>query len=126
MILDEAIRLVKKKFKYRSTMNDKMQYRLIYKDSDGHDFTQRVKDRTDLSPKEVSIAISKGIDYILKRIEKGKIDDNIAIGLTYKKSKFKAVFVINPWLKYIKIATILSKDMDITNAILWDINEGIL
>ena len=120
---NEALKIKNKKFKYNGTMNQEMQYELIYKNTNDHNFTDRVQDRTDLTPGKVQTLISIGIDYILKRVKSGKIKDNIAIGLKYKKSKVKIIFIVNPWLKYIKVATILDNDMKITNAVKWTINE---
>lgn len=124
MRLQEALNIKRKSFKYYGTLNDEMGYDLIYKDSDDHNFTSRVKERTDVTPKEASIAISKGIDYILTRVKSGKISDKAAFAITFKKSKFKVVFIINPWLKFLKIATILGYDMETKNAIKWTIKEN--
>jgi hypothetical protein len=125
MNLQEALKIKKKSFKYYGNENDDLNFQIIYKDSMEHSFINRVKERTDLTPKEVSIAISKGVDYILKRVKSGKIDGKLACAITFKKSNFKVVYIVNTWVKFLKIATILSSDMETTNAVSWNLKENV-
>jgi len=106
-------------------MRDKWQgYQVEFNDSMIHSLKDRISSRTDLSDDEVKFKISKGIDYIIKKDMKGFFKRKSMVAINFKKSNFKAMIMINPDDKYVRLSTILASDMNVKNAIRWDINES--
>ena len=98
-------------------------YNVEFNDDTLHSLISRIEDRTKLAVDEVKEKIKKGIDYVIKKDIKGFFKNKSMVAMNFKKSNFKAMIMINPEDKYVRLSTILSSDMSVKNAIKWDINE---
>jgi len=120
----EALKITFKKLKYVGTEND-IEWNIFFNNSKDHSIFSRMKERTSLEFKEIEYKLSKGVDLILKKVKKGKIEKPLQIALTYKKSDFKAIFKVVPEEKAIILLTILATDMHTKGAIDWNMNESL-
>ena len=119
--LNEDLKIVKKNWnlnlpnlpEWTITINDKLNHNLI----------DRIDIRTDIGLNRMNIKIQKGLNYISKKIIKNKIQQDVMIGLNYIKSNFIILFLIKPNNKYIRVSTILDKNMNQSGTVKWDINE---
>ena len=117
-LITEDLKIVKKKWNikipnYEVEVNDK---------KESHDMLKRIKDRTLMTPKQIQGIIESGLKYIVKKKSFFKNDKNF-VELTFNKSKFKILILFKPENKYLRVSSIMSLDMDVTNALHWDINE---
>jgi len=99
-------------------------YTVEFNDTIDHSLNDRTIDRTELTHDEIKFKISKAIDYIIKKDKKGFFKRKSMVAMTFKKSNFIAMILINPFDKYIKLSTILATYMNVKNAIRWELNEG--
>ena len=119
--LNEDLKIVKKNWnlnlpnlpEWTVTINDKLNHNLI----------DRIDIRTDIGLNKMNIKIQKGLNYISKKIIKNKIQQDVMIGLNYIKSNFIILFLVKPNNKYIRVSTILDKNMNQSGTVKWDINE---
>jgi len=120
----EELKITFKKLKYVGVEND-IDWNIFFNNSKKHNMLDRIKDRTELSFKETQEVLSKGVDYILKKVKKGKIEKTLQISIIFKKSNFKAIFKVIPEEKAIVLLTILDSDMYTKGTISWDVKENI-
>ena len=120
----EELKITFKKLKYVGIEND-IGWNIFFNNSKKHNMLDRIKDRTELSFKETQEVLSKGVDYILKKVKKGKIEKTLQISIIFKKSNFKAIFKVIPEEKAIVLLTILDSDMYTKGTISWDVKENI-
>jgi hypothetical protein len=130
----EAIKIVRKADKktnpkklaiMRYVGKNDYSWRISFYNTKDHNFEDKVKERTNLDWKTAEKKISDGIDYLLQKWKKGKIKNKVTIAMTFKKSKFKVMYGMNPEDKFLKVITILGYDMGTKNAIKWDIDENL-
>lgn len=116
--ISEELKIVKKNWKleiddYTVEVNDKLD----------HDLLNRIYSRTNLKTNQFNEKLQKGLDYINSKLKKGKITKDIMIGINYTKSEFIVLFLVKPDSKYIRVSTVLDKDMIVKGSIKWDLNE---
>lgn len=92
-------------------------------DSIKHNLIDRSFLRTEASLNSIKKALQKGIEYIGKKIKNKKITNRIMISITFTKSKFKALILVNPDEKYMRISTIMNPEMPTKKDIKWNLNE---
>jgi len=119
----EALKITFKKLKYVGVEND-IEWNIFFNNSKDHSIFSRMKERTNLEFKEIEYKLSKGVDLILKKVKKGKIEKPLQIALFFKKSDFKAIFKVVPEEKAIILLTVLSTDMHTKGTIDWNMNES--
>jgi hypothetical protein len=117
--IDEALKIVKKNWK-----SDFDGYKVEYNDVQQHELISRIQSRTDLTLNDIKKKLDKAIQYIIKKNEKGFFKTKVSVAIEFKESEFKALFLVNPENNYIRLNTILSKDMSTKNTIRWDMNES--
>ena len=117
--LEEKLTIVKKK--WNTSINP--DYRVEYNDVQSHDLIPRILDRAKIGLVELGKKMSKAIEYIIKKNEKGFFKRKAMVAMNFTESDFKAMIMINPEDNYIRVSTILSSDMKVKNAVRWDINE---
>jgi len=118
----EELKFSFKVLKYRGE-ND-YGFKIDFSNSKEHNLLDRIKDRTNLSIKDVELKISKGIDYLLKRWNMGNITKNVEVKMTFKKSNFKVIYQLKPESKYLRVKSILSIDMETSRTIKWTLKEN--
>jgi len=116
--IDESLNIVKKNWSldipgYTVDVNDKVQHSLL----------QRAQLRTRQPLNKIHKAMQHGLEYIVKKIENGKISNRTMISLTFTKSDFKLLVLVNPDEKYLRISTIMNTDMKTKRDIKWNLNE---
>jgi len=116
--LDENLKIVKKNwgFKipgYEIEINDKVKHSLL----------QRANIRTRVPLRQVQNAIQKGLEYIVKKIKDNKLTNKTMVSITFKKSDFKVLVLVNPEEKYLRVSTIMDSDMPTKKDIKWNLNE---
>ena len=100
-------------------------FRITFYNTKDHNFAEKVKERTDLDWKTAEKKISKGIDLMLYKYNKGKFKGRTDVALTFTESKFKVIYRIVPDIKLLTAITILSIDMKTKKAIPWNIKESL-
>ena len=115
---NEELKIVKKNwdFKipgYEVDVNDKIQHSLI----------QRAQLRTEVPLKTAKKAIQSGLEYIAKKIDNNKLTNRTMVSLTFTKSDFKTLVLVNPDEKYLRVSTIMNTDMPTKKDIKWNLNE---
>jgi hypothetical protein len=118
--LNEALKIVKKNW-----TTDFPNYKVDYNDNNKHELISRIQDRTDLPLNKIKQKLDKGIQYIINKNEKKFFRNKTSVAITFKKSNFVAIFIINPQEKYIRLNSILSTDMKLTGTIRWDLSENL-
>lgn len=116
---NEALKIVKKNWK-----SDFDGYRVEYNDAQNHHLIPRIQERTDISLNELKKKLDLGIQYMIKKNEKGFFKKELSVAIHFTESKFKALFYINPEEKYIRLQTILHPEMKTRNTIRWELNES--
>lgn len=116
--LQEALKVVKKSWKisaegYKVEVND---------DFDKHDLLKRIDDRTNIKLSQLNKKMQVGIDYLVKKAEFFKRDKNF-IALKFKKSGFTMLVLFRKDTNYIRVSSIFDNEMEVHNALYWDINE---
>jgi len=87
--IDESLNIVKKNWSldipgYTVDVNDKVQHSLL----------QRAQLRTRQPLNKIHKAMQHGLEYIVKKIENGKISNRTMISLTFTKSDFKLLVLV--------------------------------
>lgn len=120
--LNEQLKIVKKKWNLKDTLN--LGYEISINDSEEHSIVDRMQNRTDVKLNDMNNKLQKGLDLILYKVKNNffKRDINY-VELTYKKSNFKAIFMIKPKNKFIRLSSIFEISYSTDNALLWNINE---
>lgn len=116
--ISEELKIVKKNWKlslpdFTVEVNDKIDHALL----------DRIYARTNLKTNQFNEKLQKGLDYIYKKLQKGKITNDVMIGIKYTISDFIVLFLVKPESKYIRISTVLDSDMVQRGMIKWDLNE---
>ena len=116
--ITEELKIKKKNWKldipgYEVDVNDKVQHSLM----------QRAKLRTRVSLKQVQSAMQHGLEYIAKKIDNKKLTNRTMVSLTFTKSDFKTLVLVNPDEKYLRVSTIMNTDMPTKKDIKWNLNE---
>ena len=114
------------KIKKKSHLKDNTNsgYTIEINDSEGHSIIDRIKDRTDIKLNAMNDKLQKGVNLMLKKLSNDFFKKDINyVELTYKLSNFKAIFMIKPKTKYIRISSIFEMSYKTDNALIWDINE---
>jgi len=94
-------------------VNDKIKHSLI----------QRSQLRTEAPLNTVKKAIQTGLDYIVKKVDNNKLTNRTMVSLTFTKSDFKVLVLVNPDEKYLRVSTIMNTDMQTKKDIKWNLNE---
>jgi hypothetical protein len=115
---NEALKIKKKNWNFKIPnfevdINDKIQHSLV----------QRAQLRTEVPLKTAKIAIQHGLEYIAKKIEDKKLTTRTMVSLTFTKSDFKTLVLVNPDEKYLRVSTIMNTDMPTKKDIKWNLNE---
>jgi len=129
----EAINIVRKGDSSSAKKFKRMKYvgkndygfRITFYNTKDHNFAEKVEERTDLDWKTAEKKISKGLDLMLYKYNKGKFKGRTDVALTFTKSKFKVIYRIVPEIKLLTAITILSMDMKTKKAIPWNIDESL-
>lgn len=116
--MTEDLKIVKKNWSfdipgYTVDINDKVQHSLL----------QRAQLRTRTPLNKIHKAMQHGLEYIVKKINSGKISNRVMISLTFTKSEFKLLVLVNPDEKYLRVSTIMNPDMETKRDIKWNLNE---
>lgn len=115
------------RFIIESTLNQwnttKDGYKIEINDSKLHDIVERIMNRTKLNVEDFNKRLKSGLSLIIHKCNTGKITSKNMVALEYLKSEFKILFLVNPEEKYIRISSVLDKDMFTKGAIRWNINE---
>ena len=116
--ITEELKIKKKNWKleipgYEVDVNDKIQHSLL----------QRAQLRTRAPLKTVQTAIQHGLEYIVKKIDNKKLTNRTMVSLTFTKSDFKTLVLVNPDEKYLRVSTIMNTDMPTKKDIKWNLNE---
>jgi hypothetical protein len=122
--LDEALKVIKKNWKFTDNSNQK--YTIEINDSNSHSILGRIQTRTNnqLGLNEFNKKLQKGVDLILLKAKNGFFKKDISfIELTYSQSLFKVIFMIKPTEKYLRINSIFEMSFTTSNALYWNINE---
>lgn len=120
--LDEKLTIVKKKWSLKD--NTDQGFTVEINDSETHPILDRIKDRTDMKLNDMNAKLQKGVDYMLKKNSKGFFKHKVSyVELTYTESNFKAIFMIKPEQKYLRISSIFEMSYKTDGAFLWNINE---
>lgn len=119
--ISEALKIVKKNW-----TSDFEGYEVDYNDTQGHELIPRIQSRTDITLNDIKSKLDKAINYIIYKDKQGFFKNTLSVAITFKESDFKALFLINPETKYIRLNTILSGDMITKNTIRWDLNENLI
>lgn len=123
-LVNEELKIVKKNWKLSDTTNQ--DFVVEINDSPSHSIIDRIKDRTDMKLVNMNKKLQKGVDYILKKNQKGFFKYRVSyVELTYKKSNFKVIFMIKPEQKYLRISSIFEMSYNTEGAYYWNINEFI-
>lgn len=115
---NEDLKIVKKNWNfkipgYEVDINDKIK----------HSLTQRATLRTRASLNQVKKAIQSGLEYITRKIKNDKLTNRTMVSLTFLKSDFKVLVLVNPEEKYLRVSTIMDIDMPTKKDIKWNLNE---
>lgn len=115
---NEELKIVKKNWNfkiagYNVDVNDKIKHSLI----------QRANLRTRASLNQVKKAIQSGLEYIVSKIKNDKLTNRTMVSITFKKSDFKVLVLVNPDEKYLRVSTIMDVDMPTKKDIKWNLNE---
>jgi len=94
-------------------VNDKIKHSLI----------QRTQLRTEAPLNTVKKAIQHGLEYIVKKVDNNKLTNRTMVSLTFTKSDFKVLVLVNPDEKYLRVSTIMNTDMQTKKDIKWNLNE---
>ena len=122
--LKEKLTIVKKKWSLKD--NTDQGFTVEINDSETHPILDRIKDRTDMKLNDMNAKLQKGVDYMLKKNSKGFFKHKVSyVELTYTESNFKAIFMIKPEQKYLRISSIFEMSYKTDGAFLWNINEFI-
>lgn len=120
--LKEKLTIVKKKWNLKD--NTDQGFTVEINDSETHPILDRIKDRTDMKLNDMNTKLQKGVDYMLKKNSKGFFKHKVSyVELTYTESNFKAIFMIKPEQKYLRISSIFEMSYKTDGAFLWNINE---
>jgi len=116
--VSEELKIKKKNWKleipgYEVDVNDKIQHSLL----------QRAQLRTRVPLKQVQTAMQHGLEYIVKKIDNKKLTNRTMVSLTFTKSDFKTLVLVNPDEKYLRVSTIMNTDMPTKKDIKWNLNE---
>lgn len=98
-------------------------YNVEINDSIKHNLVDRSFLRTTTPLNTIKEVLQKGIDYIGSKIEKQKLTTRTMVTITFTKSDFKALVLVNPDEKYIRISTIMNPEMPTKRDIKWNLNE---
>lgn len=88
-------------------------YKLDVNDNINHDMISKISARTKLLPKEFRDKVYKGLEYVVKKANDGKIITRLPIGLYFKKSDFTLSLIINPEDKYLRLNTVRDKNLNL-------------
>ena len=120
--LNEKLTIVKKKWNLKD--NTDQGFTVEINDSETHPILDRIKDRTEMKLNDMNAKLQKGVDYMLKKNSKGFFKHKVSyVELTYNESNFKAIFMIKPEQKYLRISSIFEMSYKTDGAFLWNINE---
>ena len=121
-VLKEKLTIVKKKWSLKD--NTDQGFTVEINDSETHPILDRIKDRTEMKLNDMNAKLQKGVDYVLKKNSKGFFKHKVSyVELTYAESNFKAIFMIKPEQKYLRISSIFEMSYKTDGAFLWNINE---
>jgi len=115
----ESIKIVKKNWKF-----DIPNWEIEVNDNLNHDIISRIADRTNKGSNFVKSKMEDGLKYIIKKADNGffKRDKNF-VAIKFTKSKFAILYLVKLKNKYIRISSVLEDHMEITHALIWDLNE---
>jgi hypothetical protein len=123
--ITEALRINSIKWKTELEYNN---YKVKFEayDTSKHDLLQRIAERTNTPLKVLRDKIYKAAEkLILKKASKDWFKHpRTNIGIYFKESEFTGSFLIDVNSKYLRLNTILDKDMVYKYGLKWEINES--
>jgi len=120
-IINEALRIVKKK--WEDSLGD---YKIEYNDVEKHQLLSRIIDRTGVSINDMKKKIFNAIKEVVNKLDNKEITQKSMLEFNFTKSLFKLLIMVNPENKYIRISSVLGKDMSTKNTIPFKIDESFL
>jgi len=116
--LSEEIKIIKKNWDFKVP-----DYTIDINDQIKHSLTQRAQLRTQVPLNTVKNAIQKGLEYVSHKVQENKLTNRTMISVTFTKSDFKALILVNPDEKYLRVSTIMDSDTPTKKDIKWNLNE---